>query len=157
MSIYTDMSVVIIKQCIDQDVQSTLMELAKHTGIFMPTVCKIVAQWVAHLLNELQQWQYYKMCRINLEWFRCERGLLNQIIAVGGLLTRACELVLKWQSSTVTMETQGFTNSIIYEADDHFGMWHPWCSCVPSHYTASNCEYTVLQSFQQYPLCCEVR
>jgi len=44
MSIYTDMSVAIIKQCIDQDGHSTLMELAKHMGIFMPTAFKIVAE-----------------------------------------------------------------------------------------------------------------
>jgi len=44
MSIYTDMSEAIIKQCIDQDRHSTLMELAKRMGIFMPTACKIVAQ-----------------------------------------------------------------------------------------------------------------
>jgi hypothetical protein len=46
----------------------------------MPAACKIVAQWVAHLLNELQQWPYYKMCRISLEWFCCERSVLNQIM-----------------------------------------------------------------------------
>jgi hypothetical protein len=44
MSIYTDVSVAIIKQCIDQDGHFTLMELAKHTGIFMHQVCKIVAK-----------------------------------------------------------------------------------------------------------------
>jgi len=35
MSIYMDMLVDIIKQRIDQDGHSTLMELAKHTGIFL--------------------------------------------------------------------------------------------------------------------------
>jgi hypothetical protein len=38
MSIYTDMSVVIIKWCIDKDRHYTLMELAKHTGIFVSTM-----------------------------------------------------------------------------------------------------------------------
>lgn len=40
----------------------------------------MIAQWVAHLLNELQQWPYYKMFCISLEWFCCEKGVLNQIM-----------------------------------------------------------------------------
>jgi hypothetical protein len=72
-------------------------------------------------------------------------------------LTCASEPELKRHSSTVTMETQGSTNSIICEADDQFGIWHPRCFCMPSYFTGSDCEYTVLQSFQQYHLCCAVR
>ena len=77
--------------------------------------------------------------------------------AVDGILTWACEPELKRPSPTVTMETQGFTNSIVCEADDQFGIWHPGCFCVPSCYTGLDCESTDLQSFQQYHLCCAVR
>jgi len=68
-------------------------------------------------------------------------------------LTWACEPELKRHSSTVTMETRGSANSIIYEPDDQFGIWHPRCFCVPSYFTGSDCEYTVLRSFHQYHLC----
>jgi hypothetical protein len=43
---------------------------------------------------------HIKICVISLEWFCCERGVLNQIIAVDGILTRACEPELKWHSSS---------------------------------------------------------
>jgi hypothetical protein len=65
--------------------------------------------------------------------------------AVDGILTWACEPELKRHSPTVTMETQGFTNSIIYEADDQFDIWLPRCFCMPSYYIGSDCESTVLQ------------
>jgi hypothetical protein len=97
------------------------------------------------------------MCHVNLEWFCCERGVLSQIIAVDGMLTWACEPEQKQQSST---SHHGSPRSHkIYHLWSwwSFGIWHPRCSCVSCHSTGSDCEYTVLQPFQQYNLWCAAR
>jgi hypothetical protein len=59
--------------------------------------------------------------------------------------------VLQMASSTFTIKTQGSIKSLTCEADDHFGVQCPKCSCVSSHSTGSNCECTILQIISVVP------
>jgi len=61
--------------------------------------------------------------------------MLNCVVAIDEMWARSCELEIKCQFSEwcnpFTIRTQGLTKSVIYEADDNFGLLYPWY-CVLS-------------------------
>jgi hypothetical protein len=77
VSVCTDVWVVTIEQCMDEDWHWTMKKVAMHRGIFGSAVLKVLwqdlkmrkfaAKWMPHTGNEAKQWSCYETCHNRLE------------------------------------------------------------------------------------------
>ena len=108
-------TVQLLASLLDADHQWTVHELAVEVWVCHKTVlhilhnilgyCKLAVHWIPHEISEVQQWHYYAVAQVLLDWYQREgydflRRICHYGQNLGSLMWTKLEMPIKWMEAS---------------------------------------------------------
>ena len=133
-------TVQLLASLLDADHQWTVHELAVEVWVCHKTVlhilhnilgyCKLAVHWIPHEISEVQQWHYYAVAQVLLDWYQREgydflRRICHYGQNLGSLMWTKLEMPIKWMElSRFSSSKESVPYTMCCEGDVHCGVWH---------------------------------